>query len=157
MTASLGVLPDRGIIKFVGIPDESFATEGITIQGHIERSERSIHEKRSASALSEAQLPLNTNTTAKSTPQPQPYPQPPPRRMGTRRKKPPALSLVPKSQSMPGSRMPSPISVAHDVDESPILPAIPIPAATEPTLTQRKAEKVQKMSKRKSIMAIFGR
>ena len=172
MTASLGVLPDRGVIKFIGIPDECFATEGITIQGQIDRSERSIRERSSVSALSEAQAPpasiANTNSQPQThsqsqshfrpQQQPQSILQPPPRRLGTRKGKPPALSLVQKSQSMPGSRMPSPIATGPvDYDESSILPAIPIPAATVPTLTQRKAERVQKMSKRKSILAIFGR
>jgi hypothetical protein len=40
MAESIGVSPDRGIIKFVPIPEESLATNGMTILGEIERVER---------------------------------------------------------------------------------------------------------------------
>jgi hypothetical protein len=45
MTESIGVSPDRGIIKFVPIPEESLATNGMTILGEIERLERQQAEE----------------------------------------------------------------------------------------------------------------
>ncbi|KAF1844283.1 Tautomerase/MIF [Cucurbitaria berberidis CBS 394.84] len=40
MTESIGVSPDRGIIKFVAIAEENMAMNGMTILGEIERLER---------------------------------------------------------------------------------------------------------------------
>lgn len=45
MAESIGVSPDRGIIKFVPIPEESLATNGMTILGEIERLEREHAEE----------------------------------------------------------------------------------------------------------------
>ncbi|KAF2028919.1 Tautomerase/MIF [Setomelanomma holmii] len=45
MSESIGVTPDRGIIKFVPIPEESLATNGMTILGEIERLERQQAEE----------------------------------------------------------------------------------------------------------------
>jgi hypothetical protein len=45
MCESIGVTPERGIIKFVAFQEENFATNGTTILGEIERLERK-HEAR---------------------------------------------------------------------------------------------------------------
>jgi hypothetical protein len=45
MTESIGVSPDRGIIKFVPIAEESLAMNGMTILGEIERLERQQAEE----------------------------------------------------------------------------------------------------------------
>jgi hypothetical protein len=51
MTETLGVQPDRGIIKFASIPEENLAVNGTTILGDIERLER---EQSEDSALKRA-------------------------------------------------------------------------------------------------------
>jgi hypothetical protein len=45
MCESIGVTPDRGIIKFVAIQEESLAMNGMTILGDIERLERQQAEE----------------------------------------------------------------------------------------------------------------
>lgn len=45
LAESIGVSPERGIIKFVPIPEESFAMNGMTILGEIERLERQQAEE----------------------------------------------------------------------------------------------------------------
>jgi len=45
MAESIGVMPDRGIIKFVPIPEDSLAMGGMTILGEIERLERQHAEE----------------------------------------------------------------------------------------------------------------
>lgn len=45
MTESIGVSPDRGIVKFIPIPEESLAMNGMTILGEIERLERQHAEE----------------------------------------------------------------------------------------------------------------
>ncbi|KAF2849242.1 Tautomerase/MIF [Plenodomus tracheiphilus IPT5] len=45
MAESIGVSPERGIIKFIPIPEESLAMNGMTILGEIERLERQHAEE----------------------------------------------------------------------------------------------------------------
>jgi len=58
MAESIGVSPDRGIIKFAPIPEESLAMNGMTILGDIEQLERQqaeetgIHVKRAITKAS---------------------------------------------------------------------------------------------------------
>ena len=40
MASSLGVLPDRGIIRFFAIGDDYLATKGTTYSGHVERLQK---------------------------------------------------------------------------------------------------------------------
>ncbi|RMZ73101.1 MIF domain containing [Pyrenophora seminiperda CCB06] len=47
MAESIGVSPDRGIVKFIPIPEESLAMNGMTILGEIERMERQTGEDSS--------------------------------------------------------------------------------------------------------------
>ncbi|KAL5116073.1 hypothetical protein ACEQ8H_005969 [Pleosporales sp. CAS-2024a] len=47
MCESIGVTPDRGIVKFVAIPEECLAMNGMTILGDIERLERQHGEESS--------------------------------------------------------------------------------------------------------------
>lgn len=49
MAESIGVSPDRGIIKFLPIPEENLAMNGMTILGEIERLERQYAEETSSS------------------------------------------------------------------------------------------------------------
>ncbi|KAI8932624.1 hypothetical protein NX059_010122 [Plenodomus lindquistii] len=50
MAESIGVPPDRGIVKFIPIPEESLAMNGMTILGEIERLERQHAEESGSSA-----------------------------------------------------------------------------------------------------------
>lgn len=50
MCESIGVTPDRGIIKFVAIQEDSLAMNGTTILGDIERLERQQAEEGGAAA-----------------------------------------------------------------------------------------------------------
>ncbi|KAH9869940.1 hypothetical protein J1614_006861 [Plenodomus biglobosus] len=53
MAESIGVSPDRGIVKFIPIPEESLAMNGMTILGEIERMERQ-HAEESGSNVKRA-------------------------------------------------------------------------------------------------------
>lgn len=54
MAESIGVPSDRGIIKFVPIPEDSLATNGMTILGEIERLERQHAEENGGSIVKRA-------------------------------------------------------------------------------------------------------
>ena len=128
LASSLGVLPARGVIRFVGLPEEYLATAGTTVSGQIERLEKASSNECKPSSEAEEIIP----------------------RRPSRRKvqnRPLKLSLVPRSVSMPGSRLPSPTF------QSPAMPAMP----AEKSLLDRRAERMQKVGKRKSFFSIFGR
>lgn len=81
MAETLGVPSDRGIIKFIPIPEDSLATNGMTILGEIERLERQQADengsnlkraltnksKRSAVSKSKSSIQLS-RTNSKSAP-----------------------------------------------------------------------------------------
>ena len=147
MASALGVLPDRGIVKFVGIPDEYLATSGTTIYGHIERTQKvatnGAERKTSEVSAEEPVAPIAQRKASTTS------------RRATQRK-PPALSLVPKSQSTPGSKMPSPKELNGPTfanGQVMPLPALP----KEPSPMDKRAEKAQRVGKRKSFFGIFGR
>ncbi|KAF2657630.1 Tautomerase/MIF [Lophiostoma macrostomum CBS 122681] len=48
MFESIGVHPERGVLKFVPIPEDSLATNGVTMLGEIERLERQQAEDNSS-------------------------------------------------------------------------------------------------------------
>ena len=149
MTSALGVLPDRGIVKFVGLADDYLATAGTTIQGQAERLERVLSLNQEERKPPDMPLPQSPPTSVKALPS-----APPPRMAVQAKRKPPALSLIPKSQSMPGSKMPSPIAA----DSPAALPRIPIPPRSKtPSIFDRKAERMRGSGRRKSILALFGR
>jgi hypothetical protein len=50
MLESIGVHPERGILKFIPIPEDSLATNGMTMLGEIERMERQQAEDNSSSS-----------------------------------------------------------------------------------------------------------
>ncbi|KAF2261748.1 Tautomerase/MIF [Lojkania enalia] len=82
MAESIGVPMDRGIIKFISIPEESLATNGITIRGEIERLERQQADengsnlkraltkssKRSGVAKSKSSIQLSRNNSKATAP-----------------------------------------------------------------------------------------
>ncbi|KAL6720572.1 hypothetical protein ACLMJK_002496 [Lecanora helva] len=125
---SLGVAPARGVIRFSRIPDEDMAYNGTTVLGQIENLQKS---------------PTNEN---KSIPVLTPFPQ---RNLSRRQAQPRPrdLPLRAGTQSVPITRVASPAL------QSPILPSMPI----QKSAMDVKAEKVQKLGKRRSFMAIFGR
>jgi hypothetical protein len=131
MEEGLGVGPERGLIKFVPITEENFATDGRTLAGAIEDLERETSDdnanlKRSVS-----------RGTTKSR----------------RRQSMKSLRGVKAGQLPTHDERITPTSPMSD-GHIPPLPAIP----TEPSRNDRKAEKVQKMGRRKSfIAAMFGK
>jgi hypothetical protein len=81
MCESIGVTPERGIIKFVAFQEENFATNGTTILGEIERLERKHAEengtsmkrgitkasRKSAVSKAKSSIQLSRNTSKANT------------------------------------------------------------------------------------------
>jgi hypothetical protein len=90
MCESIGVTPDRGIVKFVAIQEESLAMNGMTILGDIERLERQQAEesgtgmkraitkssRKSAVSKAKSSIQLSRNTS-KANPGPRAVVTPP--------------------------------------------------------------------------------
>ncbi len=129
MATSLAVTADRGLVRFTGISEEYMGTSGMTILGQIDKLQKeTAKENRNDSTATASSA--NTN---------------PPKE---RNRKPPELTLMPrKSRSTPTSRAQSPGMY------SPPVPAIP----NEKSVLDRRAEKAQKLGKRRSLLAIFGK
>jgi len=142
MEESLGVAPSRGIIKFIAIPEENFAHDGKTIAGEIEELEKELGENSSlVRSLSKA-----TNRSKK--------------RQSMR-------SLRGKLSDVAESKQPTPYfpddlrspTEMLETSQTPQNMRTPIPPTpTEMSTLDKKADKVQKMSRRKSFIAtIFGK
>lgn len=130
MEEGLGVSPERGLIKFIPIAEENFATGGQTVSGAIEELDRQTAEDN-------ANLKNSLSVSNKSA-----------KRHST-------MSL----RSRIGNNLPTheervtPPSSDHTLDTPP-LPAVP----STPSKLDLKAERVQKMGRRKSFMAaVFGK
>lgn len=130
MEEGLGVSSERGLIKFIAIAEENFATGGQTISGAIEELDRQTSEDN-------ANLKNSLSASSKSA-----------KRQSTR-------SL----RSRIGNNLPTheerttPPNSDHTM-ETPPLPALP----SAPSKLDLKAEKVQKMGRRRSFMAaVFGK
>ncbi|KAL8834989.1 MAG: hypothetical protein Q9170_003510 [Blastenia crenularia] len=123
MADLLGVTPDRGIIRFVGISEEYLATNGNTIQGEIDNMSKETSED-------------TTDTKRSNT-----------LRRGRSRKtsKPEKLNLQERSRPGTSDKIPSPGL------QSPPIPAMP----REMSPLDKKAEKVRKMGRRRSFLAMF--
>ncbi|KAL8939805.1 MAG: hypothetical protein Q9216_003156 [Gyalolechia sp. 2 TL-2023] len=124
MSELLGVTPDRGIIRFVGISEEYLATNGNTVQGEIDN-------------LSKGSSEDTTDTKRSNT-----------LRRGRSRKssRPEKLNLhMERSRPVTSDNAPSPVL------QSPPLPDMP----REMSPLDRRAEKVQKMGRRRSFLAMF--
>ena len=132
MEESLGVAPNRGVVKFLAMSEDNLATDGKTITGEIEEL-----EKENAESNSSLQRSLSKNT-AKSK-----------RRHSMR-------SLRTSKNTLPTHNelsSPTPPMSARS-RETPPLPAIP----SEKSPMDLRAEKAQKMGRRKSFIAtIFGK
>lgn len=127
LSDSLGVSPDRGIVRFVGIAEEFLATNGTTVLGEIENlSKTSSEDSPVDSHLKNG----NLRTRARKT-----------------QHKPKELPLREDTVLRSGDAMPSPSL------ESPAMPPMP----TELSPLDRKAKKVQKMGRRKSFLSMFGK
>ncbi|KAI9872483.1 MAG: hypothetical protein M1830_001570 [Pleopsidium flavum] len=155
MTEALGVPAHRGVIKFVAIAEENLATHGQTVLGEMEALDRNTPEE-SGSRKSSVSISKNEN-----------------------RKKSIAAVLMHNDQrkkSHAGIPMHTEqakmIYGGHAVQTLPIIeksesrtdsmdppgkgpPSTSMP--TEKTSTHREAEPVQKVGRRKSIMAMFGK
>lgn len=126
-TTELYVEPERGIIKFVPLAEENFATNGKTVAGEIEELERETANDGSGHRS------LHTPGTVKSK-----------KRMSTKSTK----SLKSKNLQTHEEYTPSVSS-----RESPPLPPMPV----EVNALDKKAMNVQKLGRRKSFMAaVFG-
>lgn len=142
MNEALQVPAHRGVVKFVAITEENFATNGQTVLGLMESLEKHPHEdgasRRSSVARSKndhrkksvAGLSLHSDHRNKSLASTSTSSQ----------------TLFENSEQNPPERK----------DEPPITVRVP-PIPTEKTAADQQAEKVQKMSRRKSLMAMFGK
>lgn len=127
MTDALGVTPDRGIVRFVGVAEEYLATNGTTVLGEIENLRKTSSEESAVDNHTRHGTLRGRNRRAMH--------------------KPSELPLREDSALRAFDTGPSPPS------ESPTMPPIP----QEMSLLDRKAKKVQKMGRRKSFLAMFGK
>ncbi|KAL9004441.1 MAG: hypothetical protein Q9188_002740 [Gyalolechia gomerana] len=124
MSELLGVTPDRGIIRFVGISEEYLATNGNTVQGEIDNLSRGSSEDTTDTKRSNA---VRSGRSRKSL-------------------RPEKLNLqLERSRPVTSDKVPSPAL------QSPPLPEMP----REMSPLDKRAEKIQKMGRRKSFLAMF--
>lgn len=136
MTEALGVTTDRGVVRFVPIAEEHLATNGSTVLGEIERLSRTSDDEnadgvmgrsKSRRSVKPKDLPLRDRSDTNTKTK---------SRIGSRKT----------------SRAASPTPMSPPLT-SPSLPALPI----EKSVMDRRAEKVQKMGRRRSFLSMFGR
>jgi hypothetical protein len=128
MEEGLGVPPNRGVIKFIAIAEEDFATDGKTVAGEIEELERKSLEDGSA-----IQRGLS-------------------RASGKGRKKSMKSLRNFRSNSQLATHDEGMTPPLSGRETSPTLPPLP-PTPSTKSIHDRQAEKVQKMGRRKSFMA----
>ncbi|KAL8906827.1 MAG: hypothetical protein Q9171_006107 [Xanthocarpia ochracea] len=129
MADSLGVTPERGVVRFVGISEEYLATNGNTVLGDIEN----LSKESSEDSTNGAQRP------------------------GTLRRGRSRRSSKPEKLQIPLTRpATSDSKVIVPPLKSPPLKSPPIPAMPEePHPLDKKAEKVHRMGRRRSFLAMF--
>ena len=135
MEDALGVPPERGLIKFQAIAEENLATAGKTVLGEIEDLEKEVAESQSSLQRSLSRGKSQQKARRQSM-------------KSLRGGK--GTNLLPTHTEGRGTESPS-----HGMDgwESPPIPNLP----SEMSALDRKADKVRKMSRRKSFMqTIFG-
>ncbi|KAH7361023.1 Tautomerase/MIF superfamily [Rhexocercosporidium sp. MPI-PUGE-AT-0058] len=131
MQESLQVAPRRGVINFIAIAEENLANDGTTVSGEIEDLEKETLENN-------ASLQRNLSRGA----------------MRSRRRQSMKSLRGLKSSPMPTHNESAPPTPNLNQYDMPPIPAYP----AEKSHLDRKAEKVQKMSRRKSFIAtIFGK
>lgn len=125
MVDSLGVPPERGVVRFVGIPEEFLATNGMTVLGEIENlGKTSSEDSRTESSR------LNTiRSRSRRTPKPQ------------------GLLLEEENGLGPGAGSVTP----------PLQTPSPPHLSAKKSYLNIKTEKVKKMGRRRSFMALFGK
>lgn len=137
MEDALGVIPERGLIRFMPIAEENLATNGKTVAGEIEDLEKDSSEDASSirRTLSREKNRHNTKSLRNlriSSPLPTHD----------------EAVTPPTSARSFGPRDPSSIPAV------PTMPTVP----TERSTLDRKAEKMQRMGRRRSfITSIFGK
>lgn len=125
MADSLGVSPDRGVVRFVGIAEEFLATNGTTVLSEIENFKKTPGEDS------------RTESSRLSTI----------RGRGRRASRPQGITFAEETGAKDAANSPSP----------------PLKSARLPSFSPERnhldiqAEKVQKMGRRRSIMALFGK
>lgn len=160
---SLGVSPSRGLIKFIGIPEDNFAFNGKTISAEIEELEKELGEEhmhimnrrssRSSTKAAKRQSMRGMKNLKAGI-------------MGGHRDSEVKEPLFPHSDRY--DRLTPPLSEENtppipSIPENPIVTAMPpmppMPeVSTEQSAMSWRAEKVRKMSKRKSfIQGLFGK
>lgn len=126
MEDTLGVVPERGLVRFMPIAEENLATNGKTVAGEIEDLEKETLEDASSIRRTLSR--------------------------GKKRQSTKSLRNMKISSPLPthDEQMTPPVSAQGP----PSMPAMP----TEKSTLDQKAEKVQKMSRRKSFIAsMFGK
>lgn len=130
MEEGLGVAPNRGVIRFLSLPEENLATDGKTIAGEIEELEREIAENNSS-----LQRSLSRGTPKSK------------RRQSLR-------SLRGAKNQLATHNERTSLTPPMSERETPPLPAMP----SEKSPMDLRAEKAQKMGRRRSFIAtIFGK
>lgn len=140
MEDALGVSPERGLVKFVAIAEENMATNGRTAAGEIEdlESAEGINRRKSTAINRKSSVtPGGAN--------------------GSKRKSTRSLKSLKIGTNLPthDEQMTPPLSERKD--SPPPIPPVPANPTVKSAL-DKKAEKVQRMGKRKSFMdSILGR
>jgi len=137
MEESLGVAPERGLIKFVPIPEENFATGGMTLAGAIDELDKQIAEENGVSVKHSLSVSRNKRHSMRSL-------------RSTKKG-----SNLPNLEEQITPTMPTPPSSDRIV--TPPLPPVP-PISKTRSVADLRAEKAKKMGRRKSFIAtMFGR
>ncbi|KAL8860843.1 MAG: hypothetical protein Q9178_002873 [Gyalolechia marmorata] len=134
MADSLGVTPERGVVRFVGISEEYLATNGNTVLGDIENLSKESSEDSANGAQRSGTL----------------------RRGRSRRSSKPERLQIPLTRpATSDSKVISPPLKSPPL-KSPPLKSPPIPAMPEePNPLDKRAEKVHRMGRRRSFLAMF--
>jgi len=136
MEESLGVSPERGLIKFVPVPEENFATGGTTLAGAINELDRQLAEENGTGLKSSLSVSRNKRQSLRSL-------------RSTRKG-----GDLPNLEEQITPTMPTPPVSDRIVTPPPPIPAIP----KTRSVADIKAEKAKKMGRRKSfIAAMFGK
>jgi hypothetical protein len=130
---SLGVSPARGVVRFVSIPDEYLAFNGTTVLGQIDNIQRLSDEKDKEIEMERQKEQYRSVNVAP-----------------TLRKN---SCVTEKYKMVPQRPMAGSQSVPLSRAGSPPLPSMPIAKSS----IDRRAEKAQKLGKRKSFFNFFGR
>lgn len=138
MEENLGVPPERGLIKFVPVAEENYATGGMTVAGTIDDLDKQNAEENGfnlKSSLSVSKSKRQSLRSLKST------------RKG---------GQLPTHEEQVTPTMPTPPTSERLAAPTPPLPIPAIPHT--PSKADLRAEKIKKMGRRKSFMAaVFGK